>query len=100
MPLSKLIEEQERFYPSSGEVNFQVSEPTKVIKTIRSNFKNNAKLEEYIDGLSMEFEDWRFNLRCSNTEPILRLCIESNQSRKLVEKKLKEISLIINSKRN
>ena len=93
--LSQLVEEQRKLYPSSGEINFKVAKPLEALEKIRAKFKNSANSEDYIDGVSMEFDDWRFNLRCSNTEPLLRLCIESSHSMELVKTKLDEISYLI-----
>jgi phosphomannomutase len=63
-------------FPSSGEINFQVENADETIEAILSNYKAIAELD-IMDGISLLFEDWRFNLRKSNTEPLVRLNVES-----------------------
>ncbi|EAQ3101369.1 phosphomannomutase, partial [Salmonella enterica] len=54
-------------------------------------YKNSAISVDYTDGLSMEFSDWRFNVRCSNTEPVVRLNVESKSNVLLMQEKTREI---------
>ena len=84
-------------FPSSGEINFNVHNPSKCIETIRDKFSSAACKIEYIDGLSMSFEDWRFNLRKSNTEPLVRLNIETKGNMNLLQFKVKELTKLISS---
>ena len=83
-------------YPSSGEINSIIDNPEKTINKIKQHYESNAKKIEYIDGLSMEFEQWRFNIRCSNTEPVVRLNVESRGNSSLMQEKTKEILKMIN----
>lgn len=90
-PLSELVGERISLYPVSGEINRRVQAPDHVIKSIENRFREGAICIDYTDGLSMDFPEWRFNLRCSNTEPLLRLNVESRGNRRLMEEKTKEI---------
>lgn len=75
--LGEEVAEMRRRHPSSGEINFRVADPARVVAEIRSRFQAEAQGIDEMDGLSLEFRDWRFNLRCSNTEPLLRLNVET-----------------------
>lgn len=86
-----------KLYPCSGEINSRVEDSQKVLKRIQKKYVQQALKEEYVDGLSMEFEQWRFNLRSSNTEPLLRLNVESKGDRALMEDKTAEILALIRS---
>ncbi len=95
--LSALVEERMLKFPCSGEINFQVYNVNKSINAVKEYFANNEDtyaLDE-TDGLSMEFFNWRFNLRGSNTEPVLRLNIESRQDTDLVTQQLDLIANLI-----
>jgi phosphomannomutase/phosphomannomutase/phosphoglucomutase len=83
--LSALIEQRQRLYPISGEINRQVADPDRVLDRVESTFGPGARSVDYTDGFSCEFADWRFNLRKSNTEPVLRLNVESRGNRPLLE---------------
>lgn len=90
-PLSALIEERERLYPVSGEINRKIEDPAAAIKRIEDMYAPGAVSVDHTDGVSIEFADWRFNLRMSNTEPLVRLNVESRGDRRLMEDKTKEI---------
>ncbi len=75
-------------YYRSGELNFRIANKEKLIEMIEKKYKAGAKISK-LDGLTMEFPDWWFNLRPSNTEPLVRLNIEA-QSKKLLNQKIKE----------
>lgn len=77
MPLSQLVAEMKALHPSSGELNFTVTDPETTIAQIKARYLGQAVDVENCDGLSMSFETWRFNLRCSNTESLLRLNVET-----------------------
>ncbi len=83
--LAELVEERMCLYPCSGEINRRVADAAAVMERVRAAFAPQALREERIDGLSLEFSDWRFNLRCSNTEPLLRLNVESRGDRARME---------------
>jgi len=91
--LSELLDEMITAYPCSGEINSTIDDPAKKITEIEGKYSD-AKIDK-LDGLSADYEDWRFNLRMSNTEPILRLNVESKGDEKLLKKKTKELLKII-----
>jgi phosphomannomutase len=91
--LSELVGEMIKNYPCSGEINSTIDNPVVKIKEIEKKYSD-GKIDE-LDGLSVEYNDWRFNLRMSNTEPIIRLNIESRNSEKLIKKKTKELLKLI-----
>ena len=91
--LSELVTGYIQAYPSSGELNFHLTThdaPT-IISAIEAKFSNEQPIKSTLDGLSLNFGEWRFNLRASNTEPLIRLNIESRGDRKLLNTKIQEI---------
>ena len=93
--LAQLVGERMAAYPCSGELNYKVAHVSAVLDKIRKHFaQDNPKIDE-TDGLSLEFATWRMNLRASNTEPLLRLNVESRGDEKLVWEKVKEIEALI-----
>ena len=74
--LSELISSQLIKFPSSGELNFNVSNPDYCLKKIKAIFALKALLVDFTDGVSMTFAEWRFNIRKSSTEPLVRLNLE------------------------
>ena len=84
-PLSALIAERQRRFPVSGEINRQVEDPDRVLARVEEAFKPGALAVDYTDGLSLEFAEWRVNLRKSNTEPVLRLNVESRNNQDLLD---------------
>lgn len=94
-PLSDLVGERMSLFPVSGEINRKLENPQEVIKFIEDKYKKDAVLIDYTDGLSMEFSDWRFNLRCSNTEPVVRLNVEAKGSKQLMGQKTEELLNIL-----
>jgi len=88
-PFSQLVEEMIAAYPCSGEINSEISDPAGKIKEIEKKYSD-GKIDK-LDGLSVEYDDWRFNLRMSNTEPTIRLNVEAKGSIKLMEEKTKEL---------
>lgn len=92
-PLSELVGEMIENFPCSGEINSVIKDPAGKIKEIESIYTEAEK--DFTDGLSAEYKDWRFNVRMSNTEPILRLNVESRGEKKLMEEKTEELLKII-----
>ena len=82
-------------FPSSGEVNFRVLDVQSTVARIKATFEPQAQGRSDIDGLSLDFGDWRFSLRASNTEPLLRLNVESHGNPGLVQARVDEISALI-----
>jgi phosphomannomutase len=91
--LSELVEEMIANYPCSGEINSTIADPAGKIKEIEKLY-HGGKVEK-TDGLSIEYDEWRFNLRMSNTEPIIRLNVESKGDVLLMEEKTIELLGII-----
>jgi phosphomannomutase/phosphomannomutase/phosphoglucomutase len=94
-PLSELLAERMRRFPASGEINRRLKDPQAAIDRIEEYYGSLKGHVDYTDGLSMEFNDWRFNLRCSNTEPVLRLNVEARSSEALMKEKTSEILEIV-----
>lgn len=94
-PLSQLVYERQQAYPCSGEINFTVQDVATCIELVKNSYASQNPLIDETDGLSMEFTNWRFNLRGSNTEPLLRLNIETKAQLDLVVDKLEEITKIL-----
>jgi phosphomannomutase len=97
-PLSELVNAMMVAYPSPGEINRAVADPTSAIARVREHYEIEALLVDEIDGVSMEFTDWRFNLRMSNTEPVVRLNVETRADALLLkQKELEILALLENS---
>ncbi|MEM7721720.1 MAG: phosphomannomutase [Pseudomonadota bacterium] len=77
--LRELVEARRQAYPSSGEINFRVQDPPSVIAHLHDLHAPKAVAVDDMDGLSLDMGDWRFNLRASNTEPVLRLNVETRR---------------------
>ena len=87
MPLSALVNEMMERFPCSGEINRRVTDAKTVMETIQQQFENDALSVSFVDGLSMDCGTWRFNLRSSNTEPVIRLNVEARGDKDLMEAK-------------
>ncbi len=94
-PLSELLSERVACFPVSGEINSEVPDPRAVIRRIEALYVPEALVVDYTDGVSIEFADWRFNVRMSNTEPVLRLNVESRCDSRLLEEKTAELLAMI-----
>ncbi len=92
-PFSSLVEEMIQAYPCSGEINSTIENPAQKIQEIEKKYAGGKA--DYLDGASIEFSNWRFNLRMSNTEPIIRLNVESRGDIKLMEEKTEELLKLI-----
>ena len=98
-PLSALVGERMARYPGSGEINSRAEDVPGVLQRLRERYGKTAIKEETLDGLSLEFaEGWRFNVRGSQTEPLLRLNVESRGDQALMERKRDEILSIIRNR--
>lgn len=91
-PLAGLVAARQARFPSSGEVNFTLSDPDSAITRVLDHYAPGAGARDDTDGISLAFDDWRFNLRRSNTEPVVRLNVEARGDADLVAQKLREIS--------
>ena len=98
-PLSQLVGERMAAYPCSGEINYLVKDVTATLERVVGHFALQQPEIDHTDGISMEFTDWRFNLRSSNTEPLLRLNIETKADTAAVAQHVTEIEELIDSLR-
>src|SRR5690606_31131064 len=93
--LSELVGERMRLFPASGEINRKLDAGKGGAKAVLARaeeaYRSGAKSVDYTDGLSMEFDDWRFNLRASNTEPLVRLNVETRGDAALMHAKTEEL---------
>jgi len=94
-PLSSLVADRQRAFPCSGEINFTVADPPATIERVRNHFAPQRPETDRTDGLGMEFAQWRFNLRSSNTEPLLRLNVESRGDPNLLQRMTAELTRLI-----
>lgn len=94
-PLGALLSQRIRAFPSSGEINFRLDDPDAAIARVMARFAGQAVLRDDTDGISLEFADWRFNLRRSNTEPVVRLNVESVGDATLVQARAQEIEALL-----
>jgi len=85
--LSALVDDRMRAFPCSGEINFTVDDAARVVESVRERLAPEALKVDETDGLSLEFAHWRFNLRSSNTEPLLRLNVETRADDALLQEK-------------
>jgi phosphomannomutase len=90
-PLSELIRPIQRYF-ASGEINSEVHDPQAVLKAIRAGYADGALIE--LDGVSVEYADWWFNVRCSNTEPLVRLNLEAKTKARMEQKRDELLRLI------
>ncbi len=93
--LAELVGERVAAFPCSGEINFTVRDAGGIRSRIADHYAPQNPAIDDLDGISMEFDDWRFNLRSSNTEPLLRLNLETRGDRALMERRTAEISDLI-----
>lgn len=94
-PLSALVEERMAKFPCSGEINRRVEDGPAVIERIQSTYAVAGAQVDFTDGISIEYGDWRFNVRMSNTEPVLRLNVESRSDAALLAAKTEELLALI-----
>ena len=89
--LSNLVSDRVARFPASGEINRKVDDAAAVQSEIEAAYRDAAITTSHVDGIGMEFDDWRFNLRASNTEPLLRLNVESRGDLGLMQDKTREL---------
>lgn len=95
--LSSMVEERIQLFPSSGEINSKLEQPKAAIQRVLDAYEKDAVNVDYTDGIALEFADWRFNLRSSNTEPVVRLNVESRGDLALMLAKTEEILGVLRS---
>jgi len=93
--LNELVAERIAAFPCSGEINFTVDDTGLAIRKVADAFAGKALEVTELDGLSMAFDDWRFNLRASNTESLLRLNVEARGDKALVDAMTRQISAMV-----
>jgi len=96
LSLAELVEDRMRAFPCSGEINFKVSDAAAATARVMAHYANLAPALDHTDGISADFGTWRFNLRSSNTEPLLRLNVESRGDEALMHERTEEIAALIN----
>ncbi|MEZ5498973.1 MAG: phosphomannomutase [Steroidobacteraceae bacterium] len=89
--LSQLVGERMGLFPASGEINRKLADARAAIAAVQRRYESQATTVDFTDGLSMEFADWRFNLRMSNTEPLIRLNVESRGDVALMQARTGEL---------
>ncbi|MET0660799.1 MAG: phosphomannomutase, partial [Steroidobacteraceae bacterium] len=89
--ISSLVGERITRFPASGEINRKVPDVKATIAKIEAQYASKAQTVDYTDGVSVEFDTWRFNLRASNTEPLIRLNVESRGDERLMQQKTQEL---------
>ncbi|VTN10229.1 phosphomannomutase CpsG [Raoultella terrigena] len=89
--LKFLVSDRQAAFPASGEINRKLSNASEAISRIRERYEPAAAHVDTTDGISIEYPEWRFNLRTSNTEPVVRLNVESKSDAALMNSKTEEI---------
>ncbi|HYF52454.1 MAG TPA: phosphomannomutase/phosphoglucomutase [Planctomycetota bacterium] len=92
--MSELVQPLMRYH-HTGEINFEVHDVSKVLQAVERKYGSQAKAVSKVDGVSLDLGSWWFNLRMSNTEPVVRLNLESLESRREMEARRKEVSSLI-----
>lgn len=95
--LAELVEDRMAAYPCSGEINFKVADARAAVERVMQHFAAQSPALDHTDGISADFGDWRFNLRSSNTEPLLRLNVETRGDAALLRARTDEISTLLSA---
>jgi len=90
-PFAKMVDERIERYPVSGEINTSVADAAEALKLVEAHYADLPHQIDRTDGLGMDFGDWRFNLRASNTEPLLRMNVETRGDHGMMERRRDEI---------
>jgi phosphomannomutase len=93
--MSALLDDYRSRYFISGEINSEVHDQQAKMDELAERYADAR--QQWLDGISIDYEDWHFNVRPSNTEPLLRLCLESLRSREDMERRRDEVLAIIRS---
>lgn len=97
LSLAEMVEDRMQAFPCSGEINFKVTNARAATERVMAHYATLSPSIDHTDGISADFGDWRFNLRSSNTEPLLRLNVESRGDTALTHERTDEISSLINA---
>lgn len=95
LSLAELVEDRMRAFPCSGEINFRVDDASAAVERVTRHFAAQDPIIDRTDGISADFGTWRYNLRSSNTEPLLRLNVESRGNEALMDERTREIADLI-----
>ncbi|RZA24728.1 MAG: phosphomannomutase, partial [Lysobacteraceae bacterium] len=95
LSLAELVEERMRKFPCSGEINYTVADAPGAIAAVLAHYADQSPVLDHTDGLSADFGQWRFSLRSSNTEPLLRLNVETRADPALLAQKVEEIAALL-----
>lgn len=98
--LSSMVAERVVAYPCSGEINFTVSNDKYVMEKVQAHFASLNPKVDISDGIGLEFDTWRMNIRSSNTEPLLRLNFETHGDKKMLRQRTIEIEVLIGTYQN
>ncbi len=93
--LAELVEERMQKFPCSGEINFKVADAKLAVARVMEHFAAHGPTLDHTDGISADFGEWRFNLRSSNTEPLLRLNVETRGDAALLKQRTDELSQLL-----
>jgi len=93
--LADWVEDRMAAFPCSGEINFKVADAKAAVARVMEHFASHAPALDHTDGISADFGQWRFNLRSSNTEPLLRLNVETRGDAALLQARTDEISTLL-----
>ena len=93
--LASMVKERIEAFPSSGEINSKLKDADAALERVTKKYQPLANVVDTTDGLGLEFDDWRFNLRKSNTEPVIRLNVESKGDISLMGEKTREVLALI-----
>ena len=96
-PLSQLVGERQAKYPASGEINRKVDDAAATLERLHTEYASAANSVDDTDGYSFEFDEWRFNIRMSNTEPVVRLNVESRGDEALMRQRTDEVLAVLES---
>lgn len=94
-PLADMLEQRMQAYPCSGEINFRVDDVAATVSRVLAFYEGLQPAMRHVDGVSLEFDRWRFNLRSSNTEPLLRLNVETRADPALLAERTDELRRLI-----
>jgi phosphomannomutase/phosphomannomutase/phosphoglucomutase len=97
LSLGQLVGARQKLFPVSGEINREIADSRGVLARAQKHYQAAAKTVDFTDGLSMEFDTWRFNLRGSNTEPLVRLNVETRGDEALMHAKTEELLRLIDA---
>lgn len=94
-PLAGQVADRKTRFPSSGEINFTLTDPAASLARVAEAFRDEAIAIDQTDGISFDLGTWRFNLRSSNTEPVVRLNVEARGNADLVAKGVKRVKALL-----